>query len=290
VTLGLLDAARPGGRGPGGGRGGHWTWSANQRRLWLTLLDKRRGTDQPRALANLVVSVWLYWGEDFIPIRQLQRVLETYAEVRKSRRRHDYRSSARTLVSRIARPGAKARNKAALVDLLVDGAWNRALEDDLVKPLLLDVAGPADPGAQLDGPRAHLILAAEWAAVTKFQKLTDAHFRWARAFVLVTQADYALTRPELAADGRFGALHQPFDFEHIANTACQDVLFVLGMALTAPPAATVPEALQLRPWLEERAHLETKVALRQSPLLLPPGTAGDRLAVEVTIRIDPQPD
>jgi hypothetical protein len=288
VTLGLLDAAHPDGTDRGYKRGVRWTWSENQRRLWLTLLDKRRQTDKPRALANLPVQIWLYWGEDYVPLRQVRRALETYSEVRKSAHRHDYPRAARSLIRSVTRPRADARAKAATIDLLVEAARSRHLDLDALRPLLVEVVGPADPSGQLDGPRALAVLAAQWAAVTRFDELSDAHFRWARAFSLFGQADYARARADLAADPRFGAMHQPFDLQHLANSACQDVLFVLGMALIAPPAPGVPEPLQLDPWLEDRAHLDATTRVERSDLLLPPGVSNDRLSINVTIRIDPK--
>lgn len=285
VTLGLLDHAER--RGLGRGRGVRWTWPETQRRLWLTLLDKRRATQQVRALANVPVAIWLYWGEAYVPLGQVRRALETYSEVGKAARRHDYRRAARSLVRSVARPGADPRAKSALVDQLVVAAQTRGLDIAAIAPLVQEVVGGVDPSAQLDGPRAIGMLQAQWAAVTRFFELTDAHFRWARAFLLYAQADYSQVRPSLASDPRFGAMHHPFDFEHLANSACQDVLFVLGMALLAPPAPQLPEPLQLDPWLQGRVHLDTSVEVVQSPLLLPHGVGGDRLAVDVTIRLDP---
>ena len=235
------------------------------------------------------MQIWLYWGEDYVPLRQVRRALETYSEVRKSAHRHDYPRAARALVRSLARRGADPRAKAATVDLLVDAARARHLDLDALRPLLVEVVGRADPTAQMDGPRALFTIAAEWAAVTRFDELADGHFRWARAFSLYGQADYARSGPVLAADPRFGAMHQPFDLQHLANRACQDVLFVLGMALVAPPSASVPEPFQLSPWLEGRAHLDASTEVRRSSLLLPPGANEDHLSVEVTIRIDPPP-
>ena len=287
VTLGLLDAAHPDGTDRGYKRGVRWTWSENQRRLWLTVLDKRRQIDKPRALANIPVQIWLYWGEEYVPLRQVRRALETYSEVRLSAHRHDYPRAARSLVRSLARPGANPRAKAAAIDVLIESTRSRQLDVDALRPLLVELVGPADPTAQTDGPRALFVLTAEWAAVTRFDELTDAHFRWARAFSLYGQADYAQNQHELSADARFGAMHQPFDLQHLANRACQDVLFVVGMALVAPPTPSVPEPFQLSTWLEGRAHLEATTELQRSSLLLPPGANGDQLSIAVTIRIDP---
>src|SRR5688572_26118989 len=81
-TLGLIGSGEQVGRGPGGGRGARWLWSENQRQLWLTLIGKRRETTDVRALANIPVFVFLFWGENYVSTEQVKLALETYAELR----------------------------------------------------------------------------------------------------------------------------------------------------------------------------------------------------------------
>jgi hypothetical protein len=176
----------------------------------------------------------------------------------------------------LARDGAKLWAKQALVRRLVASAKSRRLDADLIAPLLTEVGGPADPSATIDGPRALLTLQAQWAAITRFDTFTDAHFEWARAITLYGQAQ-VLRRPPSAGS---------FDFEYATNHACQDVLFALGMSVAAPSPAATPDALDIGPWLEGRAHLETSATINRSALLLPPGVPDGRLHVEVSIRID----
>lgn len=285
VTLGLLDHAEPTGRGYKGGV--LRTWPETQRQLWLTLLDKHRTVDSPRALANIPTAVWLIWGEAWAPLRQIRRALETYSEVRKPALRHDYPAAARKLVRDFARPGADPHAKAALADAIVLSARERVFHEEEIARLLLEVVGPADPGAQTDGPRVLAILRAQWAARARFDALTDGHFLWARAVSLYAQADYARVWPTLASDPRFGKIHEPFDLDDLANRACQDLLLVLGMALTTPPGPNTPEPLQLQPWLEGRGHVTTDVELQRSPLWLPRGQVRGGLSIHAQVTIDP---
>jgi hypothetical protein len=114
ITLGLLDAARAAGRGYG--RGVLRTWPEGQLQLWRTLLSQRqRGVTRPRTLANVPVALWLFWGEDYVPLRQVRRALETYAEIGRAAPRHDYREAARTLVRDLATPKADPHAKEALI-------------------------------------------------------------------------------------------------------------------------------------------------------------------------------
>lgn len=287
VTLGLLDLADAESRGYR--LGVRRTWPDSQRRLFLTLLDKHRGVRSARALTNIPVLTWLIWGDDFVPLRQVRRALETWADLRRGGPRlYGYRPAAHALVANLARPGADPRAKAALVDALVESGRSGVLDDDEVAPLLVRVVGSRDPAAQTDGERVLGILRAQWAARERFFEFTNGHFRWARAFYLYAQADYAQARPELAADQRFGKLHSKFDLQHVANQACHDVLFNLGIAVVAPPGPGVPEYLQLRTWLEGRGHLTTVVDVQRSSLLLPPGVPNGSLGIDVHITIDPE--
>jgi hypothetical protein len=71
----------------------------------------------------------------------------------------------------------------------------------------------------------------------------------------------------------------------IANEACHTVLLLLGLGVTMPVDSSLPPALQLAPWLEGRARLNTTVteqAARQ------PGRPGDvaGIGIEVSIQVD----
>jgi hypothetical protein len=285
VALGLLDSAESRSRGRGGGV---WrTRAEGQLQLWLLLLSQRqRGARSPRVLANVPVGLWLLWGEDYAPVRQVRRALETFAEVGRSAPRHDYRASARTLVRDFAAPSADHRAKEALVDLLVDSARTGTLDEAELERLLIAVVGPSDPSQQADGPRVAGILRAQFTARTRFASFEDYHLRWARAMYLFASEDYSRARPALAADPRFGRTHGPYDLEHVLNRACQDVLLILGISLVVPPSPTLPDSLTLGAWREGRAHLEAEASEELSPLWLPDGQVAGRVRMNVRIWSD----
>ncbi len=287
VTIGLLDQARAIGRSRG--KGVDRRWPEEQRQLLLSLLQHHRQTQTIRALTNIPVFVWLLWGEDYIPVRQVRRCLETYCQASRDARTFRGTAWARKLVRDLTRPGAPARAKEILVDELLASVRDGALHETELRRRLVEVVGPEDPGAQVDGPRAYAIVAAQWALLHHFYDLTDAHFRWARAFYLYGQADYAPAHKELAADPRFGRLHQPFDLQHIANSAAENVRFILSMALDPSiDASHLPEALRLETWLSGRAQLRTEVDVHRSPLWVPRGMPDARLAIGVHIEVAPR--
>ena len=79
VRDGLLD--QPEKHGLPGQRGGRapGTWPRTQFQLFLALLDQmQKGVRQTATLCNVPVSIWLYFGPEYVPVRQVRRALGTY--------------------------------------------------------------------------------------------------------------------------------------------------------------------------------------------------------------------
>jgi hypothetical protein len=73
AQAGLLD--RPRKRPAGRGRGSNQAlYPANQRELLLTLLSKRAGNGIS-SLARIPVGIWMYWGDEYVPLRQARRAM-----------------------------------------------------------------------------------------------------------------------------------------------------------------------------------------------------------------------
>lgn len=286
VTAGLLNLAQSSGRGDR--RGVERRWPDSQRLLLLRLLDQHRTARELTSLANVPVIVWAIWGDDFVPLRQVRRALETYARVDPRRKPYRGRAWARKLVTRIAKPGTTGHQRDALADALLRALERDALDDPDLARRFADVVGPADPAAQADGPRMLSTIRAQWAGRARFAEFTDGHFRWARAFFLYAQADYSVARPVLAADPRFGRLHQPFTLQAIANEACHTVLLLLGLSVTAPVDENLQPPLQLAPWLEGRARLTTTVTEQTVQAPGAPGLVAG-IGIEVSVNVDPPP-
>lgn len=286
VTLGLLDQARAIGRSRG--RGVDRRWPQSQSDLLLSLLNHRENARSVRALLNIPVLVWLIWGEAYVPLRQVRRAIETWVRMTDRRRSFQARSWATSIVRSLARARAPARARQILIDELAQSVASGRLDHTEVRRRLDEVVGPREPTSQTDGPRAYQLIAAQLALVRRYAELTDGHFAWARMFYLYSQADYAPVRAELASDPRFGRLHEPFDFERLANRACHDLSIILSLALDGGPAdPATPEMLRLEPWLAGRAHLRVQVDLRRSPLWLPSGVPNAGLGISVRVDVDP---
>jgi hypothetical protein len=280
VTAGLLDFAQTVGRGKG--RGILRTWPESQRNLWLTLLGKRREITSLRTMANGPVFMWLMWGDSYVPQRQAQRALETWAEVTRRSPRHGYHASARGLVRSLAAPKADKRATSALIDALADMFAARRY-NPAIERLLVAVVGPSDASAQTDGPRVAGILEAQMRAREDFATFKTWRFGWARAMYLMSQLDYSRAQPYLATDSRFGHLNKRFDVEYLFGSACNDMLLILGLSQMHPPPATFPDVLTFAPWEEGRGHIETKVLPSYSGLWTPRGAPMTALGIEARI-------
>src|SRR5438874_3846691 len=73
IELGLLDR---GDRSPGNAS---YTWPATQLELAVTLLRQSAKGLSLGALPKMVVFVWLGWGDAYVPRRQIQRAMQTWA-------------------------------------------------------------------------------------------------------------------------------------------------------------------------------------------------------------------
>ncbi|WP_445185548.1 hypothetical protein ACTXG6_45770 [Pseudonocardia sp. Cha107L01] len=121
--LGLLD--RPS-RRPAGRHGSRKAlYSANQRGLFLTLLHHRTRAASVRALAQVPIYLWLYWGDDYVPTRQARRAVGTWfgrdhktGQVNIRAGLAASRATARTWLPPLNHPHATAAARRELVDVV----------------------------------------------------------------------------------------------------------------------------------------------------------------------------
>ncbi|HEX9518403.1 MAG TPA: hypothetical protein VF940_19765, partial [Streptosporangiaceae bacterium] len=88
-------------------------YPANQRNLLLTLLHHRSGNNIS-SVARIPVGIWMYWGDEFVPLRQARRALMTWlGDPRVSLQRA--REAARAILGQIDSPHATARARRELL-------------------------------------------------------------------------------------------------------------------------------------------------------------------------------
>ena len=127
---GLLDSPRrrPAGKGHGSAAA---LYSASQRDLLLALLYHRPGKSIS-SLARIPVAIWMYWGDEYVPVHQAHRALRCHLGDPQSRAysREATRASkdrahatARAVLRQLDNPRATPAARRELLDVLTETAW-----------------------------------------------------------------------------------------------------------------------------------------------------------------------
>lgn len=268
IERGIIDRAvsRPGagqGKGSKGGR-----WPGTQVELLATMVAKRQEAGEFRsaigALANIPVFLWLGWGEEYAPIRQVRRAVGTWAEGYQQNRGQIGKAASETarLARKVKAPGVRqadvTRYGKALADFTISKSVDAAAElfdlgDKVIDP---DNVGRVfgAPGASLDAETmvvAAVVLqrASQWAAKdlradlrgsSKFW-FSDDHYHQVRQRWHQTHYEYQHMQPLLKVAGP-ADMYQPLTADDLVNNACRTVLNLMALVDPRTP----------RPWLERR--------------------------------------
>jgi len=231
VQFGLLDA--PSRRGLGRGRGIEATWSRNQRRLFIELTRAQQRGASISSLCNMPVWLWLWWGDPYVPLRQVRRALDTWAEARTNPSWSDALHVARAVVGKLAIAGTKRSVLRLFRQTIADqaaGAFDRdALRDaarDAIEGEARRRRGPI--GAQLDASRYADLVAMRFEALDHLADLGDDVFESARLLLHHAKADYDQKRPAFEADADLGPLFAEATTSDEVNLACLDLVTALG--------------------------------------------------------------
>jgi hypothetical protein len=255
---GLLDypQKRPAGKGHGSAPA---LYPASQRNLLLTLLYHRPGKNIS-SLARIPVCIWMYWGEEYVPLRQAHRALlrslgdpqagPRYARDATKASKDRSRTVAREMLSQMDNPQATPRARRELLDALAETAYSgrpdferlehavSAVFDAGTTQIRRAVGHPSAPvttEALVMGVRAR-VMAIE--ALTSGQ-VTDEALTQARDAHLFGYADYIARYPVLAAAAPPGApqLYAPITADDTVSNCCRHLVFALGMELMYPEQA-----------------------------------------------------
>jgi hypothetical protein len=216
--------------------------------LLLILLEKR-ADNRIRSLARIPVAIWMYWGEEHVPLRQARRAFMTWlGDPRVSRRRA--RDSARVVLGQFDNPHATDQSRRELLTVLTDLAYTGRLDAELLDRAVRAVFEPdtarirrasGHPAAPIMAESMVVVTQARLAAIARLQAgtVTDEAFLQARQAHLVTFADYALRQPELAAALPEGGsdVYEPVTAEMAINQCCDHLLTTLGMQTQFPEGA-----------------------------------------------------
>lgn len=234
VSKGLLDRPERPGRGRGRGRVATWNWY--QLQLFLTLLHQRQKGAHIGSLANVPVWLWLLWGEPYSSVRQLRLAVQTWVATDSQVAAGNAHKAARQLVGRIAHP--RATGKRELIALLEGAISSRTFNAEEITEAVRGVLDrgatgrPQGPeGAELTAERYVGSVLARLEAIEHWSKLPDEFFDRARNVYRVTRAEYQIDQPRFALDPRLGGLFEEPTAEDLVNSACLDLLSVVGLGV-----------------------------------------------------------
>jgi len=128
VSHGLLDrpVRKAKGRGKGSVKG---QFPENQRRLFLTLLDKRaEGTRHVRTLAQAPIFLWCMFGDAYVPTRQVLKAFTTWLGDATSNLDRA-QEIARQVLAQHDHPSALATDRKKLEEILTGMAHSGRLRD-----------------------------------------------------------------------------------------------------------------------------------------------------------------
>lgn len=247
TEVGLLDhpRRRPAGKGHGSRKS---LYPENQRRLLLTLLH-HRPENNISSLARIPVGIWMYWGQEFVPLRQVRVAMNTWLgdpRVSLRKARETAREVTKLLDSPAATKSARTRLRQTLGDIAYTGTADFEQLDRAVRAVFEPGArrvhraighpeAPITADSVVDLIRARMHAAERLAA----GEVTDAEFVQARDAHLVMYAQYALSQARYAASAPAASpdVYEPVTAERALNDCCGDLLTSLGMANLYPQRA-----------------------------------------------------
>lgn len=253
----LLDKPHKPGRGRGAGA--HpGTWPYAQMQLFRTLWG-RRPADTIADLCNIPVYLWLYWGDDYVPLRQVGKVMNTWLALV----RHVPARAADDAAAHILGIIAEGRPTRARRDLLAQALKAEPIDVEQARSQLVTrsraMAPVVDPASgrtvDVDPELLARFVEGRAAAEKQLGKLPDYLFEWARFFNLYTEGEYQRDQPVLAADSRHGRLFPRRHVEDTIKRACANLLTLLGAALAIPiDPLHVGTPLDPNEWKSGRLH------------------------------------
>lgn len=237
VERGLLDS--PQRVGHGRGRGVASLWSEEQAQLLLLLLSKRQELTgrSLRPLYNIPVGLWLLWGDGFASARQVHRALKSWLEASGRIALRKAKAVARESVGQLEHPDAHRDFREYAFDVLF-----RAIRGDTNLQSMRDAVAwlfdPDDEGRSVGPSESPLtsetlprLIEARTIAWAKIEAFTPERLAAARNAYRESLMDYQNDRPTLAQDSELGHLFERLTLDGVINTACLDLLTVLGLGL-----------------------------------------------------------
>jgi hypothetical protein len=247
TQAGLLDypERRPAGKGHGSH---HALYPENQRNLLLTLLH-HRPSNGIRSLARIPVGIWMYWGDQFVALRQVRRAMDTWlGDPRASKRQA--RETAQEVLRQLDNPAASAAARRDLLETVSTIAYTGRADLEQLERSVRVVFEPdarqirravGHPAAPVTAESMIELIKARFNAVERLKagKVTDQEFNQARHAHLVGYAEYAMNRHQYASMAPANNLdmYEPVTAEIALNSCCGHLLTTVGLQNLHPEQA-----------------------------------------------------
>lgn len=263
TQAGLLDKPqrRPGGRGRGSAPA---LYTANQRKLLRVLLSKRSECGIP-GLARVPVWMWMYWGDDYVPLRQVRRAMLTWlGDGRASSKQAG--QTARDLVVQLDHPDATPAARRELRNAATDFGRTGEVDLDRLERAAFDVFEPrvsqirravGHPDAPMTVDSLVGVTKARQLAVALLRsgKVSDQVFYEARHVHIVAYAEYAANQVAYAASAPadYHDMYERVTVESALNDCCKHLITAIGLQALHPDrgaelaASAGPEDLRTVP-------------------------------------------
>ncbi|MGI8559466.1 MAG: hypothetical protein ACR2ND_14380 [Solirubrobacteraceae bacterium] len=241
-------------------------------------------------LCNVPVSLWLYFGPEYVPVRQVRRALRTYGGRYRATPKEPARHSARRIAELFAGGADMTRSdRTRLIHAIVEGSTAGTVDRDaltLAARRLFDperssrTVGPA--GARLSPEAWVRTIEAKLTGLDGLDAFDERAFEDARLAHHHHMADYIERQSEFAGVRDIGAMFEPVTLDHLLNTACLDTLTVLGfleLSRERAPASARP-AHRTRSAQPSRRYHRPKTSAKSParPPARPAGTAHGKKA------------
>ena len=218
--------------------------SRHQADLFMTLLRARQRQPEVSnaALANVPVWLWLFYGDDHVPTRQAERALRTWAAQARRPAWERALDAARSIVRRLAHPRARRAGRGRFRDAVARAQMGEAVSRESIAVEVRDALDPDHTGlprgplgAELTPQRFafHGHAATLGADAAASGELSDERLEAARVEYRRTRILYEEERGEFARDPELGHMHEEPTLEDLVNSACKDVVLLIGTQLEA---------------------------------------------------------
>ncbi len=211
VERGLLDS--PERQGAGRGKGSKPAlFPVSQRKLFALLIQKRKETRKIPVLARIPLYLWVYWGEDYVPVKQARRVLRTWADDVLKTSLDSARRNAVATVTQLAASDAPAdavRELTTLIERIgYQGFFTREHKLGVLLDIVIDPhrtgASFGPPGLTIDAATYMTALSWQYAAFNYIRnpdvdQVEEEVLTAASTLLRVDIAEYLSMQPQLVA-------------------------------------------------------------------------------------------